>query len=188
MILSWQDRSADEGGFQIERSQDALLFVPVATVGRNVTSYLDRGLDSASYYFYRVQAVNSVGESGLSNLAADQTHPQSQLVREGDTVSFHAGVEGAPAVRYQWQFMGSDLAGETNETLTLVAVDAADQGEYTVAITDSTGSKVSNPATLAVVSPPRIVAHPQDAIRGVGMSVQLTVAVEGTPPFTYYWR
>jgi hypothetical protein len=188
MILSWQDRSSDEAAFQIERSQDAMLFVPVATVAANVTTYLDHGLDSASYYFYRVRAVNSAGESGPSNFAADQTHPQSQLVRAGDSVSFHAGVEGAPAVKYQWQFMGSNLNGQTNETLTLVAVDAADQGEYAVVVTDNNGSQTSNPATLVVVSPPSIVSQPQDVIRGTGMSVQFAVGVAGTPPFTYHWR
>jgi Big-like domain-containing protein/calcineurin-like phosphoesterase family protein/purple acid phosphatase-like protein/immunoglobulin I-set domain protein len=190
MILSWTDRSSDEGAFQIERSQDGLLFVPVATVAANVTSYLDRGLESASYYVYRVRAVNSAGLSGPSNFGADQTHPQSQLVRAGESVSFHAGVEGLPGVRYQWRFMSSILTGETNETLTLAAAQESNQGEYSVDITEAgrTSPRTSNPATLVVVSPPRIVSQPQDSARAVGMTAQFAVGMEGTPPFTYHWR
>jgi hypothetical protein len=62
-------------------------------------------------------------------------------------------------------------------------------GEYSVIVNDGNGgTRASNPATLAVVSPPIIVSQPEDYIRGVGMSVEFAVNVEGTPPFTYHWR
>jgi len=189
MILSWQDRSSNEAAFQIERSQDALLFVPIATVGANITTYVDRSLDSATVYFYRVRAINAVGQSAVSNLAMDQTHPQSQFIRAGESMTFHAGLEGAPPVGYQWRFMDDVLPGATNETLTLPAADLTDAGEYSVLVTDGNGSaRLSNRAVLVVVSPPRIVSQPDDYTRGVGMSVDFAVGIEGTAPFTYHWR
>ncbi|HZO85695.1 MAG TPA: immunoglobulin domain-containing protein, partial [Verrucomicrobiae bacterium] len=124
-----------------------------------------------------------------SMLSGDQTHPQSQLVRAGETVTFHAGVEGEPPITYQWRFMGNVLPDETNQTLTFTA-ELADAGEYTVLITEGPqgSTRASNPATLVVVSPPQIVSQPEDYIRGAGMSVEFAVAVEGTSPFTYHWR
>jgi acid phosphatase type 7 len=188
MIVSWRDRSLHEGAFQIERSQDGFLFVAVATVGANVTTYLDQGLESASFYVYRVRALNPAGLSGWSNFAADQTHPQSQLVRAGDSVSFHAGIEGGAEVRYQWYLMDTPIPGGSNETLALASVEPSDQGQYTVVITDSKRKYTSNPATLTVVSPPQILTHPEDYVRGLGMSVEFTVAADGTPPLRYRWR
>lgn len=56
--LRWTDRSDDEVGFEVERSlQETSGFAPVATVGADVTTYTDSGLDVETTYYYRVRAV-----------------------------------------------------------------------------------------------------------------------------------
>ena len=59
--LHWFDNSHDEDGFRIYRDNNL-----VATVGPNVTTYLDAGLEPATTYQYVVKAYNQVGESGAS--------------------------------------------------------------------------------------------------------------------------
>src|SRR5207244_3756184 len=63
IVLHWLDQSANEARFLIERSTDSGPFVPIATVGANVTYYVDGTLAPASSYSYRVRSFNSAGES-----------------------------------------------------------------------------------------------------------------------------
>ena len=67
--VSWSDNSADETGFEIERSSDGVTFEPLATVDAGVTGYAHQGLAPATKHFYRVRAVNGAGASGWSNVA-----------------------------------------------------------------------------------------------------------------------
>ncbi|MDI6791402.1 MAG: DUF2341 domain-containing protein [bacterium] len=66
--LSWADNSNNETGFKIERKTGAGgTFSQITTVGANVTSYSNTGLDPNTTYCYRVRAYNAVGGSGYSN-------------------------------------------------------------------------------------------------------------------------
>jgi fibronectin type 3 domain-containing protein len=68
--LSWTDNSVNENGFQIFREDpNTSTFHAVATVGANVTSYVDAGLQNGQNYSYQIQATNTVGNSGSSNTA-----------------------------------------------------------------------------------------------------------------------
>jgi alpha-tubulin suppressor-like RCC1 family protein len=65
--LSWTDDS-DETGFKIERSPITNTnYVPVATVGSNIISYLDTGLTLGRTYYYRVQTFYGFDNSSYSN-------------------------------------------------------------------------------------------------------------------------
>ena len=59
--LHWFDNSNNEDGFRIYRDNNV-----VATVGANVTIYLDTGLDPTTTYQYVAKAYNQVGESEAS--------------------------------------------------------------------------------------------------------------------------
>ncbi len=67
--LRWSDRSAVEDGFRIMRRLDeaGALWSSVATVDKNVTTYLDRTVSPLSTYAYRVQAYNESGNSDYTN-------------------------------------------------------------------------------------------------------------------------
>jgi hypothetical protein len=68
--LSWTDNSTNETGFKIERAA-ALSgpFSQIATVGTNVKTYQNTGLQRNTTYYYRVRAYNAAGNSGYSNTA-----------------------------------------------------------------------------------------------------------------------
>ena len=72
--LSWTDNSGSENGFKIERSNGAG-YSQIATVGANVTTYANSGLDSSTIYSYRVRAFNNAGDSAYSNESSATTSP-----------------------------------------------------------------------------------------------------------------
>lgn len=76
IALRWQDNSSSELVFEIERSRySTASFEQIATVGAEVTTYSDIGVDSGMAYYYRVRAYNDAGHSAYSNLAASSTDP-----------------------------------------------------------------------------------------------------------------
>ena len=72
--LDWLDRSSNEDGFRIERCQGSCVsFTEIATVGANVSTYINTGLSASTTYRYRVRAYNSAGSSSYSNVARVKT-------------------------------------------------------------------------------------------------------------------
>lgn len=71
--LAWSDNSDNESGFEIERSLNGVSFTPLNSVGANVTSFADTTVAEDTTYYYRVNATNSAGDSGYSNIANDTT-------------------------------------------------------------------------------------------------------------------
>jgi subtilisin family serine protease len=72
--LSWTDNSYNETGFKIERKIGATgTYSQVATVGANVTTYSDTGLNGSTTYYYRVRAYKTAGDSSYSNEASATT-------------------------------------------------------------------------------------------------------------------
>jgi len=65
--LTWTDNSNNETGFKIERRTANTSYTEIGTVNANVTSFSNTGLSSNTTYYYRVRAVNPVGNSGYSN-------------------------------------------------------------------------------------------------------------------------
>lgn len=188
MVLRWQDRSTNEAAFLIERSEDGSTFHHVATVGAGIVTYVDQGLQSAKSYLYRARAVNALGASAPSAVAGAETHPQTQIAREGENIALHAGVEGAANRRYQWRYMGAPIPGATNETLLLSDINSLDEGEYSAVIRDEHGQTTTRPAYVFVLTPPRILAQPQDLLAVIGTSASFQAAATGSEPLRYQWR
>ena len=77
--LNWQDNSAVETGFEVERRQGSAPFQWIATLPPNATSYINQGLPPSTQYSYRVRAITAGGETGYSNEAAAVTRPAQRL-------------------------------------------------------------------------------------------------------------
>lgn len=81
------------------------------------------------------------------------SQPVDQSVDSGDPASFSVSATGIPAPTYQWKHGGTNLVGETNATLNIASAQAADDGEYTVEVSNAAGTVVSEIATLTVALP-----------------------------------
>ena len=92
-------------------------------------------------------------------------------------------------LRYQWRFNGADLPNATNASLTVSNVQASHWGEYTVAVTDDTGTVLSTPAWLYPLVRPGFAVTPISQSVAVGAPVSLSVMATGwPPPFSFEWR
>ena len=86
--------------------------------------------------------------------------PGSQTNTAGDTVTFSVRVGGPTPFGYQWRFNVTNLPGATASSLTLANVQAAQQGTYSVLITNPVGSTLSSNAYLIVNPAPPCVPPP----------------------------
>ena len=78
---------------------------------------------------------------------------QHNAVDLGKTNSFTITAYGTPPFSYQWRRDEGDLLGQTNSTLIIAAAQAADEGDYTVVVSNEFGVQTSEPARLWVVPP-----------------------------------
>ncbi len=76
--------------------------------------------------------------------------PQSQMVTQGQNVSFSVMASGSGPLSYQWYFNGLTLLGSTAPVLTLTNVQTSQSGDYTVVVVNTLASASSAVASLAV--------------------------------------
>jgi hypothetical protein len=79
-------------------------------------------------------------------------HPSAATASAGSSVAFEVAAVGKPPISYQWQLNGTNIIGATNTTLTLNSVQPSDAGNYTVVVTNASGSVTSHLATLTVTA------------------------------------
>jgi hypothetical protein len=68
LTINWTD-VGDETGYQIESSSDGVHYNFVATVGTDVTTYVQNGLPETANLYYRVKALGSGGNSAYTTSA-----------------------------------------------------------------------------------------------------------------------
>jgi hypothetical protein len=76
--------------------------------------------------------------------------PVKQIAELGQIATFSVVVADASGVTFQWRFNGTDISGATGDSLLLTNVSAANEGQYSVVVTNSVGSVISTPAALTV--------------------------------------
>jgi uncharacterized delta-60 repeat protein len=122
------------------------------------------------------------------------SQPESRTNDAGTGVTFtiRTSYEAGSSNFYQWRKDGTNLVdgpyakGVQSPTLMLTNLLGADQGDYTVVITNSTSSVTSVVAHLTVVDP-LIISQPFGLWRNFGESTTLMVAAKGTAP-NYQWH
>ena len=112
--------------------------------------------------------------------------PQSLTVPVGSNATFTATAIGAGPLTYQWRRNGTNIAGATTTGYTRNNVQAADAGNYSIVVSNSSGTATSVNAALAV---PAVLIVSQPASQSVvwGGQAAFSVAASGTPPFSYQW-
>ncbi|HEY3852982.1 MAG TPA: immunoglobulin domain-containing protein [Verrucomicrobiae bacterium] len=95
------------------------------------------------------------------------SQPQSVTNFVGSNALFSATPSGTQPILYQWQFDGTNVSGATDASLALTNLAYANAGTYTLVLSNSAGTNISFPATLAVVtSPPVQVNFMPQAVAG----------------------
>src|SRR5258708_18449802 len=111
-----------------------------------------------------VGTTTSRGATPSATLPSITTQPASQTVTAGQTATFTVAATGTSPLSYQWNKNGTALSGATSSSYTTPATTSSDNGaQFTVTVSNSTGSVTSNAATLTVSATavaPSITAPP----------------------------
>ncbi len=76
--------------------------------------------------------------------------PTNRTVSVGQPASFSVTAIGQPNPTYQWRKNGTNLIGQTSATLNIASAKLADNGSYSVLVSNSGGNIVSSNAVLTV--------------------------------------
>jgi hypothetical protein len=121
------------------------------------------------------------------------TPPLSRTNNQGTSAAFSALVTGSQPLSFQWLKNGTNLSNTTSvsgadqSTLTLSCVGFVDTGDYSVIVSNVSGSVTSAVASLTVLDPV-ILNQPANTVATLGESAALAVTVAGTLPLSYQWR
>ncbi|TSA40957.1 MAG: hypothetical protein D4R57_01235 [Verrucomicrobiales bacterium] len=128
--------------------------------GATVNSYSLTNIQSTNAGDYTVVITNIAGSitSSVATLTVTtsptiSTNPQSQTVTVGGNATFTVGAGGSAPLSYQWRFNNADIGGATLNSYTRSSAQLVDAGNYTVVVTNSTGSVTSSVAVLTVNEP-----------------------------------
>ena len=77
--------------------------------------------------------------------------PVGQTNTVGSTINFSVGAYANSPLFYQWRYLGTNISGATNSSLSLTNVALNQSGNYDVVVTNYLGSVTSSPAMLDVL-------------------------------------
>jgi hypothetical protein len=170
---------------------------PWATAADGQGSGLGNSLQRRSSASYGNEATNWVASpptagrlngTPASLPPAVTRQPTDQLATPGQTVSFSATVSGTGPLVYQWRLNGLELPGATNNTLTLSAASASDEGTYDLRVSNASGAARSATARLRLNRPPNITRQPEGSVLLLGSDFTLSVGVQGPGPLSIQWK
>src|SRR5439155_990928 len=111
--------------------------------------------------------------------------PASLTNCPGTSASFSVSATGT-GVSYQWYKGISPLAGQTSSSLTLNNVSATDAGTYSVVVSGTCGSPVTNSASLTINQNVVVSSGPASLTNCPGTSASFSVSATGTG-LSYQW-
>ena len=93
------------------------------------------------------------GSSGMSPTIT--TQPQNQQVAQGQSATFTVMATGTPPLSYQWLENGMTISGATSASYTTPPTTPTDNNaQFSVVVSNSSGSVTSGSATLTVLLVP----------------------------------
>jgi hypothetical protein len=84
--------------------------------------------------------------------------PQKTFAVQAGSASFSVTASGAGPLTYQWLFNGGVIPGATNSTYSLSGATAGNAGNYSVVVSNASGSVTSSQASL-IILPPSILLN-----------------------------
>ncbi len=138
----------------------------IGTAASTFTRNLTLTLNTPGTYVFKGMAADNAGSgwqpssNTVSVVVSSNTgapvitrQPQSRTITLGFDVAFGVTANGAAPFSYQWKKNGTNLAGATSALYTISNASAAHAGNYTVAVSNGSGSVTSAIATLTLVDP-----------------------------------
>ncbi|HEV2393016.1 MAG TPA: LamG-like jellyroll fold domain-containing protein, partial [Verrucomicrobiae bacterium] len=163
--------------------------VALGAQGNDLTSGFWGTLDEITIYdralaMSEIQAIYNASASGKCNQPIAPFiifQPTNQTVTLGGNVALSVTAGGSVPLSYQWSFNGNVIAGATASSLSLTKTSFAQQGNYSVVVTNEAGIALSTNAVLTLVYPPALIQTLGSANVPAGstVTVPITIAANG---------
>ena len=171
------------------------------TTGNNYSAYAIANANTNHTGNYTVQVINGSGSVTSSNAVLTVAEPpiitMQPLHRTNSantTAIFSVTATSMLPLYYQWQKNGTNLvnggkvSGATSNILTITTISSNEAAIFSVSVTNQAGSTASSNAVLTVIYPPVLMAQPASLLVLPGTNITWGLSVNGTAPFSYYWR
>ncbi len=106
----------------------------------------------------------------------------------GGVGEFSVTAVGEGPFTYQWKRSGTNIPGETGDTLTISPVGPADFSTYTVSVSGICGTIESNVADLLEAFPIEITQQPLGSTVAIGATLFLTTLANGGGEFQWFFN
>jgi hypothetical protein len=103
------------------------------------------------------------------------SQPSGVSVSAGQPASFNVTATGIPEPSYQWLKNGSLISGANSQSFTLPSAVHANAGNYSVVVSNGSGSVTSSVAVLTYTGNVAPVANPASAVRPAGFLLKIAV-------------
>ena len=110
--VSWVDNSNNETGFTVYRWTGSS-WAQIATVGANVTTYTDTGLQPSTTYYHTVCVQNNVGSSCASTFSTTTTQGSSSSTTPAAPSGVTASALSSSAIEVSWVDNSNNETGFT---------------------------------------------------------------------------
>jgi sugar lactone lactonase YvrE len=149
-------------------------------------------MNNGSATIYVVDAGNNTIRAGAftssNNAPLLLTQPQPQTVSQGQSARFAVSAWGAVPLAFQWRKDGVTIPGATDAAYSRTNVHLADQGNYSVSVTNQYGVVFSSNAFLTLAGAVVITSQPQNQVVPAGANALFSIAATGDLPLTFQWR
>jgi hypothetical protein len=136
-------------------------------IGQNGADLTLSSVQPAQAGNYTVVITNGVGSitSAVAVLVVNApptitSDPTNVTVLDGSPATFTVSATGTAPLHYQWRKDSIDIPGANGASYTISAVQAADEGMYSVVVTNIAGNATSLPVLLSVSTQP-FLANPR---------------------------
>jgi len=116
--------------------------------------------------------------------------PTNVIINEGNAASFSISATGGGFISYQWRKNDQVIPEAYGSVFAINTTTLEDSGSYDVILSNSVGTKLSQPASLNVISnaePVTIINHPQGLSVNEGEAAYLVVKASGEGLLNYQW-
>ncbi len=169
------------------------------TTGNNIGSqtaglyYATNGYDLATG-LGTPKGINLINALAPPLLPYFTAQPTGKTVTNGTSLTLSATASGAALLSYYWLFnnailsAGGNISGVNSNVLSITAATTNNSGNYSLVVTDNSGSVTSSVAVLSVGFAPAISAQPANLTIPSGSNAVFSATVSGSPPLVYQWR
>ena len=197
VTLAWKPSLSFVAGYMVYYGTASGAYSTRIDVGTNLTCTIANLQEGWTYYFvgtaYDDLGIESIYSDEISytvTLRGPPTitvQPTDVTAVAGTTASFSVSAGGPAPLSFQWSNRGTVIAGATDAALTIPNIADADAGNYSVTVTNLSGSATSSVVRLTVVDPPVITSQPASLTNIAGTTATFTVGVSSASTVAYQW-